>query len=162
MMAREWEDDQMPDMLLVAGRADGPRYADIANPADVVTLLEPVPQPAPAGTTYRRLGALGDTASPAPILYTVELDIAPEHLAEIFRWYEEEHFPMLTAVPGCRGGLRYQRAEPGPFNLLAAYRFEHPEVNQSPAWIAARSTEWTARVRPLFRDQRRFVRRLEA
>lgn len=151
----------MPDMLLVAGWGAGPRYVNIENPDDVVTLLEPVPSPAPAGTPYRRLGALGDVTSPAPVLYSVELDIAAEHLAEVFAWYEGEHFPMLTSVPGCRGGVRYQRVGPGAFNLFAAYRFDRPEVNQSPEWLAARGTEWTVRMRPLFRNQRRFIRRLE-
>jgi hypothetical protein len=32
-------------------------------------------------------------------------------------------------------------------------------VNQTPEWIAARSTPWTERVRPLFRQSRRYIRR---
>ena len=45
-------------------------------------------------------------------------------------------------------------------NLLAAYRFTSPEVNQTPEWIAARSTPWTERLRSRFRSSRRFVRKL--
>lgn len=152
----------MADMLIVQGRGPGLRYVNIEDQNDCWTFVEPVPTPAPAGIPYRRLGALGDVTTPGPFLYTVELDIAPEHLPEIFKWYEEEHLPMLTSVPGCLGGARYQRMEPGAPNLLAAYRFVKPEVNQSAEWIAARSTAWTERMRPYFRGQRRFVRRLEA
>jgi len=154
----------MADMLILtdgAAIAGGQRYADGENPADIWTFVEPAPQAAPAGAVpYRRLGALGHVDAPSPWLYTVELDIAPEHLAEVFRWYEEEHLPMLTACPGCIGGTRYQRLDDGAPNLLAAYRFEHPGVNQTPEWIAARSTPWTERLRPSFRASRRFVRRL--
>lgn len=155
----------MADMLILtdgAAMAGGQRYADIADPSGVWTFVEHPPQgPAPAGAVpYRALGSLGDVSRPAPVLYTVELDIAEADLPEIFRWYEEEHLPMLTSCPGCIGGTRYQRLDGGAPNLLAAYRFERPEVNQTPEWIAARSTPWTERVRPMFRASRRFVRRL--
>ena len=69
---------------------------------------------------------------------------------------------MLTSCPGCIGGTRYRRLDGGAPNLLAAYRFERPEVNETPEWIAARSTAWTERVRPLFRQSRRYIRRLLA
>ena len=152
----------MADMLVVPGRAAGLRYVNIEDQADVWTFVEPVPSPAPIGTPYRRLGALGDTTTPGPYLYTVELDIAPENLAAVFEWYEHEHLPMLTSCPGCLGGVRYQRLDDGAPNLLAAYRFVSPEVNQTPEWDRARSTEWTLRMRPFFRGSRRFVRKLEA
>ena len=162
MMARTVEDDQMVDMVLMAGRGAGPRYVNLEDQTDVWTFLEPAPSPAPPGIPYQRLGALGDVTTPAPFIYSVELEIAPEHLPEIFKWYEGEHFPMLTSVAGCLGGIRYQRLDGGTPNLLAAYRFATPEVNLSEGWLAARGTEWTVRMRPYFRGQRRFTRRLEA
>ena len=157
----------MADLLILtdgAAAAGGHRYEDLEKPGEVWTFLE---RPGgggggatPAGAVpYRFLASLGDVGRPAPFLYTVELDIAEQDLPEIFRWYEEEHLPMLTSCPGCIGGTRYQRLDGGSPNLLAAYRFERPEVNETPEWIAARSTPWTERVRPLFRSSRRFVRR---
>ncbi len=155
----------MADLLILttgAASAGGHRYADIANPADVWTFVaRPSGDAVPAGAVpYRFIAALGDVATPAPYLYTVELDIAEADLPAVFEWYEKEHLPLLTACPGCTGGTRYQRLDGGAPNLLAAYGFERPEVNQTPAWVAARSTPWCERIRPLFRSTRRFTRQL--
>lgn len=150
----------MADLLIQSGRGAGMRYQDIENPADVWHWLENPPAEATEGIPYDFIAALGDVSRPAPILYTVELDIAAPDLPAVYAWYEQEHLPLLTSVPGCLGGTRYRRLDGGAPNLLAAYRFERPEVNQSAEWIAARSTAWCERVRPLFRQTRRFVRRL--
>jgi hypothetical protein len=161
MMAWNQEEAQMADLIIASGRGAGPHYVDIENPADVWTWLEPPSAAMLAGIPYKRLGALGNTRVLSPYLYTVELDVAEENLPAIFEWYEREHLPMLTACPGCIGGTRFQRLDDGSPNLLAAYRFERPEVNQTPEWEKARSTEWTLRVRPFFRASRRYMRRLE-
>ena len=152
----------MPDLVILTdGGAGGARYADIENPADVWTFVEQPSGTTPSGAVpYRFIASLGDVSRPAPFLYTVELDIAEADLPAVFDWYEKEHLPMLTSCPGCIGGTRYQRLDGGAPNLLAAYRFEMPEANATPEWIAARSTPWTERVRPLFRTFRRFTRRL--
>jgi len=151
----------MADLLIVLGRGAGTLYQNIENPDDVWTWIEGPQGPAPEGAIlYRFLASLGDVSKPAPFLYTVELDIAEKDLPAVFEWYEKEHLPMLTSCPGCIGGTRYQRLDGGAPNLLAAYRFERPEVNQTPEWIAARSTPWTERMRTLFRGQRRYIRRL--
>ena len=153
----------MADLLILPGRGEGPRYADIENPSEVVTWIEAPRGPAPAGAIpYRFLASLGDVSRPSPFLYTVELDVAEEDLPAVFEWYEKEHLPMLTACPGCLGGTRYQRLDGGRPNLLAAYRFSRPDANRTPEWEAARSTEWTLRMRALFRDSRRHLRRLLA
>jgi hypothetical protein len=150
----------MADLLIQPGRGAGTRYQDLENPADVWHWLENPPAAATDGIPYAFIASLGDVSRPAPFLYTVELDIAAADLPAIYEWYEKEHLPLLTSVPGCIGGTRYRRLDGGAPNLLAAYRFERPEVNQSAEWIAARSTPWCDRVRPLFRSTRRFVRRL--
>jgi hypothetical protein len=155
----------MADLVILPGRGAGLHYANIEDPADIWTWIEapqgmqqdPVP---PGGIPYRFLASLGDVRTPAPFLYTVELDIAEKNLPAVFEWYEKEHLPMLTSCPGCRGGTRYQRLDGGSPNLLAAYRFERPEVNQTPEWEAARSTEWTIRMRDHFRSSRRYMRKL--
>jgi len=151
----------MADLLILPGRGAGPLYANVEDPGDVWTWLEPPPDPAPAGgIPYKALASLGDAKARAPFLYTVELDVAEGDLPAVFEWYEKEHLPMLTACPGCLGGTRFQRLDGGSPNLLAAYRFERKEANETPEWDAARSTEWTLRVRPLFRASRRYMRRL--
>jgi hypothetical protein len=161
MMARNREEAQMADLVIAPGRGAGPHYVNIEDPGDVWTWLEPPPSPVPAGIPYKRLAALGNTRDLGPFLYTVELDVAEENLPAVFEWYEQEHLPMLTACPGCLGGTRFQRLDGSSPNLLAAYRFERPQVNETPEWEKARSTEWTLRMRPFFRASRRFMRRLE-
>ena len=151
----------MADLLILPGRGKGLLYQDIEQPEDVWTWLEPPPSPLPAGgIPYRALASLGDVTTLAPFLYTVELEVAEADLPAVFEWYEKEHLPMLTACPGCRGGTRYQRLDGGAPNLLAAYRFERPEANRTPEWEAARSTEWTLRIREHFRSSRRYMRKL--
>ncbi|SDB19523.1 hypothetical protein [Belnapia rosea] len=150
----------MADLLIRQGQGPGLRYQDLENSADIWHWLEAPPQEAPDGIPYAFIASLGDVSRPAPFLYTVELDIAEADLPAIFDWYEQEHLLMLTGCPGCIGGTRYRRLDDGAPNLLAAYRFERPEVNQTPEWLAARSTPWTERVRPMFRASRRFTRRL--
>ena len=152
----------MADLLIRAGGGPGLRYQDLENPADVWHWEEAPAEGAAGGIPYAFIASLGDVSQPAPFLYTVELDIAEADLPAIFDWYEREHLPMLTSCPGCIGGTRYRRLDGGAPNLLAAYRFEHPAVNQTPDWLAARATPWTERVRPMFRTSRRFTRRLLA
>jgi hypothetical protein len=152
----------MADLLIQPGHGDGVRYQDLENPADVWHWLEKPPAGATGGTPYAFIASLGDVSRPAPFLYTVELDIAEADLPAVYEWYEKEHLPLLTSVPGCIGGTRYKRLDDGRPNLLAAYRFERPEVNQSAEWIAGRSTPWCDRIRPLFRGTRRYVRKLIA
>jgi hypothetical protein len=148
----------MPDLLIRQNAGPGTRYRNTEDAADTWHWEENPPAGATGGIPYAFIASLGDISRPAPILYTVELDIAEADLPEIFRWYEEEHLPLLTSCPGCIGGTRYRRLDGGAPNLLAAYRFVNPQVNQTPEWIAARSTAWTDRVRPLFRQQRRYIR----
>lgn len=150
----------MADLLIQPGEGPGFRYRNIEDAADVWHWLENPPASATGGIPYAFIASLGDVSRPAPFLYTVELDIAEADLPAIFEWYEQEHLPMLTSCPGCIGGTRYRRLDGGTPNLLAAYRFERPEVNETPEWIAARSTAWTERVRPMFRHSRRYMRQL--
>lgn len=151
----------MVDLLILPGRGSGPLYASTDDPADIWAWLEPPPDPVPkGGIPYRHLASLGDARALSPFLYTVELDVAEADLPAVFDWYEKEHLSLLTACPGCLGGSRFQRLDGGSPNLLAAYRFERRDVNQTPEWEAARNTEWTLRIRPLFRNSRRYMRKL--
>jgi hypothetical protein len=149
----------MADLLIQPGEGAGPRYASITDDTELCTWWEPPPTPLPAGAAYRRLGAIGDAALLSPVIYTVELSVAEADLPAVFAWYEGEHLAMLAACPGCLGAARYQLIGEGPFNLLAAYRFVDAGVNETAEWDAARSTEWTLRVRGAFRASRRFLRR---
>jgi hypothetical protein len=151
----------MADLLIQKGQGKGPAYASITDANDVITWLEPPPAAAPAGALpYRRLGALKDWRTPSPFLYTVEIDVAEADIPALAEWYEGEHLAMLAAVPGTLGASRYENIQGSDIRFLAAYRFATPGIPETPAWIEARSTPWTERMRPLFRTSRRFIRRL--
>jgi len=148
----------MADLLIRTAGA-GVRYRNIEDAADIWHWLEN-PGAETGGIPYRFIASLGDVSRPAPFLYTVELEVAAADLPAVFEWYEKEHLGLLTASPGCLGGTRYERLDGGVPNLLAAYRFTHPGVNQTPEWIAGRSTPWTERIRASFISQRRYMREL--
>lgn len=90
------------------------------------------------------------------------MNVAPEAEREWNAWYDEEHIPRLAAVPGCLSARRFKivtAASDGNQRYLAVYHLKAPDVCSSEAWRTAANTEWTARMRPHFRDGLRIVLR---
>ncbi len=136
---------------------------------------------APAGASWESLQAGTDLQSDAsldgvqaPFHYVVETDVAKGGEDELEAWYEQEHLPGLSRVPGCLRARRFVRlavdnsgghsAVDGALSSLplyvASYDLQGPEVTESAPWLAVRHTDWSSRVRPLFRNTRRtlFIR----
>ncbi len=93
----------------------------------------------------------------APFHYVVETDVADGCEDEFHAWYEQEHLPGLSKVPGCLRARRLVRRD-GPAGLprhVACYDLLNAQVTESDPWLAVRHTEWSSRVRPLFRNTRR-------
>jgi hypothetical protein len=90
------------------------------------------------------------------LMYAMNVDPAAE--AEFNAWYNEEHVPALSAVPGCLSARRF-KTEGGTHKYLALYHLSAPEVQASPAWKKAAGTPWTDKMRPHFRDPLRIVLR---
>ncbi len=88
--------------------------------------------------------------------YVVEADVAPEHEQEFNAWYGREHLPGLAQVPGTIRASRYRRDWGSPA-YLACYDLTSPAVLELPEWLAVRHTDWSSRVRPLFRNARRVM-----
>ena len=86
-------------------------------------------------------------------LLAVWTDIAPEAEREFNDWYNTEHIPQLLGVPGFLSGRRYQAVEGEP-KYLALYELTDAEVMKSDAFRQVREmpTEWTKKMRPLFRN----------
>ena len=80
----------------------------------------------------------GDADSPAGAggLLVNAMNIAPEHEAEFNEWYDHEHVPALTAVPGTLSARRF-RDSTGKHRHLALYHLKTPDVAMSPEWKAA-------------------------
>jgi hypothetical protein len=143
--------------------APGPGLVFRTDNGVALCWIEPAPEVPRGARAYRKLLRIGAAGTEAPFLYTVEQDVMPEHEAELNAWYAEEHLPRLAAVPGVLSARRYVAADAATSpRYLAAYWLEQREVFESPAWIEARETPWTLRVRTYFRNARRTMRRLTA
>jgi hypothetical protein len=95
------------------------------------------------------LGNIPEKASPYVLL--VRMGIAAEHEAEFNDWYNTDHVPALTRVPGVYGARRY-RATVGSPAYLALYELADASVRDSDAWRQAADSPWTLRMRRLYRD----------
>jgi hypothetical protein len=95
----------------------------------------------------------GDRTAPAGAagLLLVAMNIAPEHEAEFNEWYNAEHIPALSAVPGTLCARRY-RGTGASQRYAAVYHLASADVPESPEWKRAANTPWTERLRPYFRD----------
>ena len=90
----------------------------------------------------------------APFHYVVEMDIVPEHEADLNAWYDEEHMPGLAACPGSVRARRFRNPEGSP-RYHSCYDLARTETLGSPPWLAVRYTKWSDRVRPHFRNAKR-------
>ncbi|HWD26974.1 MAG TPA: hypothetical protein VG387_07405 [Rhizomicrobium sp.] len=88
----------------------------------------------------------------------VRTNVADGGWPELLRWYDEEHLGILASAPGTALAQRLV-SEDAPPRSYACYDITAPEVLETRAWLSARETEWSSRVRPTFRDTRRVVSR---
>jgi hypothetical protein len=94
----------------------------------------------------------------APFHYVVRTDVEAGGEDELQRWYDEEHMAMLAAVPGTVRARRLISLDAKP-RYYACYDLIAPEVLTSAEWLKVRQTQWSQRVRPMFRNTRRVVMR---
>lgn len=97
-----------------------------------------------------------DAGAGAPAHYLVWTDAAEGWWHELCDWYSNEHLPGLAKVPGAIRARRFEQHGSGPRHV-ACYDLASPEVLGSPPWLAVRATDWSSRVRPNFRNTRRWM-----
>ena len=83
--------------------------------------------------------------------YVVEMDVDPEHEADLNAWYDKEHMPGLAACPGTVRARRFRNPEGSP-RYHSCYDLTRAETLESAPWLAVRGTAWSSRVRPNFRN----------
>jgi len=106
----------------------------------------------------------GNLAAPvgAEGLLLFAMNVVPEAEADFNDWYDTEHVPRLSAVPGCISARRF-KAQSGVHRYVALYHLASPDVCSSKAWEEAAVTPWTVRMRSQTRDRLRIaLRRYEA
>jgi hypothetical protein len=81
--------------------------------------------------------------------YIVETDISTASEEEFNAWYNTEHLPGLSRVPGTIRAQRYLRLSGSP-RYIACYELLSPAVMESQEWLAIRHTAWSSRIRPMF------------
>jgi hypothetical protein len=72
-------------------------------------------------------------------------DSPAEHEAEFNKWYDEEHLPMLAAVPGVLSARRFFDPAGKP-RYIALYELTDRSVVKSPQWQASVATPWSKRM----------------
>ena len=107
------------------------------------TQTTPGNKPSPAGAGAMLLNAM---------------NVTPEAEAEFNKWYDEEHIPALSKVPGTLAARRFKASGDtgGTHRYVAIYHFTSPDVPKGQAWKTAANTPWTEKMRPHFRDHLRF------
>ena len=102
----------------------------------------------------------GQQAGPADAggMMMYAMNVPAEVDADYNAWYNEEHIPALSKVPGCLCARRFKMTG-GTHRYLAIYHLTGPGVQATDAWKTAAGTPWTAKLRPHFKDPLRLVLR---
>jgi len=179
----DWYDrEHIPERERVPGFGLCERYIDLANPKQAVAIydldaLDVLDTPAykaiggqNLSVWSKRVTAMcdrllrfegtqispGEQKSPpgAGGLGLVSMVLAPDVEADFNAWYDTEHIPALTAVPGVMAGRRYRaaQAEAKGRRYTAIYHLTGPDVLESNAWKTAATSPWTERMFPHFQD----------
>jgi len=82
----------------------------------------------------------------------VSMDVDPAREDEFNDWYNTEHIPHFTGVPGVILARRF-RAITGAPRYVALYHVEDTDVYASRAWMIANETPWILRMRRFQRNR---------
>ncbi|WP_028922611.1 hypothetical protein [Pseudonocardia acaciae] len=98
-----------------------------------------------------------DPAAGAPLLIAVAMTSTDD--AALDDWYEREHIPALSQVPGWRHTTRYRLVTGDAPTLLALHAVDGPEAFDTPEYRRATNTPWRSRVMATVthRDRRLFT-----
>jgi hypothetical protein len=90
----------------------------------------------------------GDQQSPenAAGVIISAMDIDPRAEEEFNDWYNTEHMPVLSNLPGVLTARRF-RAHNGKPSYIALYHVSDLSIYAKPSWTAVNETAWTKRMR---------------
>ena len=183
----DWYDlEHIPERQRVPGFGTCERWISTANPKQAVAsyeldsldVLNSAPYRAIAydnlSVWSKRMGKIakrllrfdGEGMSPSDLagpagaggLLVNAMNVDPEHEAEFNEWYDHEHIPALSAVPGTLCARRFKDTK-GTHRYLALYHLASPDVPLSQAWKDGAGTPWSSKLRPHFRDHLRILTR---
>jgi hypothetical protein len=143
-------DDQAPPWLatydLSLAALKSPEYqAIVANASDreksIMSSLAVLDR-----REYRLISDTGTTDGPSPALLAVALSVPPGADADLAAWYDDEHIPMLMAVPGWRRVRRFRLVGGSGPDYLGLHEIDGVDVFDQDGYRAAVSTPWRNRV----------------
>ncbi|MPZ47591.1 MAG: hypothetical protein GEV05_30395 [Betaproteobacteria bacterium] len=180
-----YQDEHLPERSRVPGFLTAERWVDVNDPNVSVAVYDLASVDVLGSAAYRAVGydnlspwtrrvarlserllrfegtqtLPGDAPSPSGsgALLVNAMNAAPEGEAEFNRWYDEEHIPALSAVPGTLLARRFRATATSKQWHLALYHLESPDMVATEAWAKAVATPWTQRIRPFMRDRLRIV-----
>jgi len=86
------------------------------------------------------------------IIRTVEVNVAPEQENDFNDWYNKEHIPTLTKVPGVISIWRAVNLGEKGQKYLTVYFQENMSVQQREDYKKASQTDWLKRLLPFLKD----------
>jgi hypothetical protein len=88
----------------------------------------------------------GEADGAPPVLMTVSMSVPPEVVPDMEAYYEQEHFPLLLAVPGWRRARRYVLTSGTGPKYLSLHEVDSEAAFDEPGYKAAISTPWRNRI----------------
>ncbi len=85
-------------------------------------------------------------SGPPPVVMTVSMSVPPAVEPDLAAYYEQEHYPLLLAVPGWRRARRYVLTEGNGPKYLSLHEIDSVAALDQPGYQQATSTPWRNRI----------------
>jgi hypothetical protein len=89
---------------------------------------------------------VSEASGAPPVVMTASMSVPPAVEADLAAHYEQEHFPLLLAVPGWRRARRYVLTSGTGPKYLSLHEVDSQAAFDEPSYKAASSTPWRNRI----------------
>jgi len=89
---------------------------------------------------------VSERAGAPPVLFAVSMSVPDAVVPDMEAYYEQEHIPLLLAVPGWRRARRFVLSSGTGPKYLSLHEIESPAAFDDPGYKAAISTPWRNRI----------------
>ena len=86
------------------------------------------------------------SSGPPPVVMAVSMSVPPAVEPDLAAYYEQEHFPLLLAVPGWRRSRRYVLTSGTGPKYLSLHEIDSEAAFDEPGYKTATSTPWRNRI----------------
>ena len=85
-------------------------------------------------------------SGPPPVVMAVSMSVPPAVEPDLAAYYEQEHYPLLLAVPGWRRARRYVLTSGTGPKYLSLHEIDSVAALDEPGYQRATSTPWRNRI----------------